>query len=134
MALHLLGLEVPIPSQGRPRRLEGAVGAEGPGSGKDPSPSFQLYTKNHLLPVPPPPPGLPAVVLVTGAAPSPHLPPRLPVLPQAHYRLQTAENELESGRASLLCQNSTFLARARQARQWGHRYPNNEASGMKEGN
>lgn len=59
----------------------------------------------------------------------------LPGLPLAHYRLQTAEKGLEAGPASLLCQNSTFRARARQPRQWGggHRYANNEASGMKEG-
>lgn len=46
----------------------GGSGVEALGSGKGPSPSFQLQTKDHLLPCSPSPPGLPAVVLVTGAA------------------------------------------------------------------
>lgn len=131
MALHCMGAEIPVPSQGLPIGLGGGgSGVKGLRSDKGLSPSFQLQTKDHLLP-PSPPPELPAVVLVTGAAlglpkpppPSPIPHGGLPVLPQAHYRLQTAEDELESGPASLLCQNPTFQCQGQTGQTMGSSLP-----------
>lgn len=138
MALHFMEAEIPIPSQGLPTGLC-VWGGKWGGGAEIRQGSFSFIPasdKGPPAPSPPPPLGLPAVVLVTGAALG------LPKPPSPTTAGQSCPKHITGSRLQRMSWNQAqppfsaktlpFSARARQARQWGHHYPNNEASGMQE--
>lgn len=127
MALHFMGAEIPVPSQGLPIGL-GGWGQWGEGAEIRQGPLSFIPAPDKGPPAPSPSPSRAPCCCPSDRgcprapqAPTPHR--GLPVLPQAHYRLQTAEDELESGPASLLCQNPTFQCQGQTGQTMGSSLP-----------
>lgn len=135
MALHFMGAGIPMPSQELAIGGGGGSAVKGLRSDKGLSPSFQLQTKDHLLP-PPSPSRAPCCCPSEGGCP------RAPQAPTHSEACQSCPKHITGSRLQRMSWNQAqppfsaktlpFSARARQARQWGHHYPNNEASGMQE--
>lgn len=106
---HVLGAQTTISSQGPSQGCLQRKTRQGAGIGHQ--------TKSHLLSFSPSPSRAPCCCPSDKGCPV--APQSSPSPKHITGSVYTAENMLESGRASILCQNSTFHARARQARQWG---------------
>lgn len=117
--------------------LSGAVGWRGWDQARAPLPHSRSRQRTTCSPVPPPPPGLPAVVLVTGASlwlPKPPTPTRACQSCPKHItgsRLQRMS--WKQAEPPFSAKTLPFLPGPDRPDNGGHRYPNNEASGIKGG-